>query len=689
MSDLQQPMYGGARTAGASSTPSPVQVRDVSTKPTQRALQNAQEFVSDIAGQFQRMKDFGEESRLDGGLNDLASQFEQDMTKRLGVARGHESSFYNGDGTLRESSLNTFVRNYEAKFKKLKGAFVSPEAAAKFGAKQQSVMQQLRSRAGGLLLKGQIQESRQAFEEGLKGDLDRKDYFSARNRYAAANQAGVISETAASNGIFNIDKTAAKYDYDNLAATNPDLAATNINTGVYDGYFSAAEQDQMMRSLDRHDDSRLTELAEQAVFQPKGKDNRQSMASALLAGDTYEEELKFLAIYNQDQSFAACGTEVENFLYRLADDVAPSEEKDILERKMTNLSRKCTFYDMPSDAKSRLLKRMEDNAKRRAEYPKLNAVDYIRNASAGRSMKLYDPKLYNERTVGLRQQALDNYALLKDTVNTAGLPDPGKKKVIEKYISEHAGELENELTNQTVSKVRVAFDAWHNAYKQDHGDKEPSVTLQEDRIETLLRQFTGNQNFSLPGKFGQEADKAIKEANRADEDAYTERKKKSPVLADDKVKEKFTPQKSHTFPATLSVDTVQTNAPAGILLPESMRKRFGDDVSSVAALVPVSSSSRRGRPLPVVGYTKETSPQLTLAGASKLRMTFSSKMNTHVTIVPAGKEMQEFFKREFFNQTDGAPPLDYGLIPDNGVETAEPVSGAYLGGNLTVLPPLQ
>ena len=53
--------------------------------------------------------------------------------------------------------------------------------------------------------------------------------------------------------------------------------------------------------------------------------------------------------------------------------------------------------------------------------------------------------------------------------------------------------------------------------------------------------------------------------------------------------------------------------------------------------------------------------------------------------------MQEFFKREFFNQPSGdseALPLDYGLVPDNGVETAEPVSGTYLNGELTMLPPL-
>lgn len=113
----------------------------------------------------------------------------------------------------------------------------------------------------------------------------------------------------------------------------------------------------------------------------------------------------------------------------------------------------------------------------------------------------------------------------------------------------------------------------------------------------------------------------------------------------------------------ISVDTVNTNAPAGILLPESMRSRFGDDVSGLAALVPSSSSSRRGKPLPVVGYTRGSSPQLTLSGASKLRMTFSSKMDTNVTISPASPEMRAFFKREYPGSQDWKQDAGESKVP--------------------------
>lgn len=235
----------------ASSTPAPVQMPDVSSKPVQRALQNAQEFVSDVAHQYQRMKDFGEQTRLEGRMNDLASEFEQEMTRRLGVARGDKLSFYDRDGRLKESALNTFVRNYEGKFRELKGSFVSQEEASRFGARQQDVMRRLQGRASELMLKGQIQESRQAFEEGLKGDLDRGDYMTAKERYAQAHQAGIITETAMRNGISRVDKSGARHHFENLAATNPGGAYDFLDSDYCQSLFAPYERDEMRRNLAR------------------------------------------------------------------------------------------------------------------------------------------------------------------------------------------------------------------------------------------------------------------------------------------------------------------------------------------------------------------------------------------------------------------------------------------------------
>lgn len=644
-----------------------------------------------VVEQYAELKDFGASQQAEHQRRINDQQMREEFESKMRLPWGAEGGFYDSEGNRKDDEVSAFVNRWQEENNKIPRPFWLAKNAMRDEGDLMQANDALASRVGLMTLDAEAKNWKQAFLDNYNLAVKQKDWNGARRVIDRAVEAGQITRSRGDEMRLEVDKTSFSLQFADLSATNPDLAAEMINRGELDGLFSAAEQEQMMRSLRRQDDSRLTELIEQAVSQPRGKDNRQAMASALLAGDPYEDELKFLSVYNRDQSFAACMPEIENFLHRLADDVAPGEEKNALERKMTDLSRKCTFYQMPSDTKSRLLKRMEENAKRRAEYPKLNAVDYIRNETAGRNVKLYDPVLYNERIGSLNQAANSTYALVKESYKNAGFSVPDRAKWGEKYAKDSINALQDELTNQTISKVRVAFDSWHNAYKQDHGDKEPSITIQEDKLETLLRQYTGNQNFALPGKFGKEADKAVKEANRATENAYLQSKKSAPKLADDQAKERFISQKSFTFPATVSVDTVQTNAPAGILLPESMKKRFGDDLSHVAALVPVSSSSRRGRPLPIVGYTKAASPQLTLAGASKLRMTFSSRMNTHVTVIPAGKEIQEFFKREFFNQPSGdseAPPLDYGLVPDNDVETAEPVSGAYLNGDLTMLPPL-
>lgn len=225
-------MYGGTRMNAASSAP--VQMPDVSSKPVQRALQNAQEFVSDVAHQYQRMKDFGEQTRLEGRMNDLASEFEQEMTRRLGFARGHELSFYDRDGRLKESALNTFVRNYEGKFRELKGSFVSQEEAARFGARQQDVMRRLQGRASELVLKGQIQESRQAFEEGLKGDLLRRDYQGATRRRIQAYEAGIISENGMNNGILEDTRNGLLDEYEQDMLINPSVAFTKLGDGYFD-----------------------------------------------------------------------------------------------------------------------------------------------------------------------------------------------------------------------------------------------------------------------------------------------------------------------------------------------------------------------------------------------------------------------------------------------------------------------
>lgn len=686
MSDLQQPMYGGARMNAASSTPAPVQTADVSTKPAQRALQNAQEFVSDVAHQYQRMKDFGEQTRLEGQMDTLATEFEQEMTKRLGFARGHELSFYNGDGTLKESSLNTFVRNYEGKFRGLKGSFVSQEEAAKFGARQQDVMRRLQGRATELLLKGQIQESRQALDAKLKLAEERKDWGSYEDAVMGGLNAGLLAPDQAELMKEKANKINLGQQFDNLSATNPDLAAEKINRGELDGYFSAAEQEQMMRSLRSHDDSRLTELIEQIASKPKSQSSKQDVVDVMMSGSMYTDEVGFLDVFSKDGNFEACSPQIDSFIYRVADMVQAGEEGATFASKKEDVIRLCKKYGKSSEFKQDVLNRMDKLAKRKEEYPMLKVSERMKEMEGAPLFRQAD---YNNAIGTLDAEAKSAYQLYADSAKGADMPKDSEGTWTKKYKNERIENLQKNLAAKTEIAVRERFEAWYEGEKQRNG-KEPSNVLQEDQLQLILRDVTGRKDLVVPSR-GRLLDKnqqhARKEWVERDEVRFNTGPKTLTDSEKQALQQKEALRKPVTFPATVSVDTVNTEAPAGILLPESMRKRYGDDVSGLAALVPVSSSSRRGKPLPVVGYTKDSSPQLTLAGASKMRITFSSKMDTNVTISPASAEMREFFKREYL-QEDDVPPQDYGLVPDNGVESAEPVSAAFPNGDLTMLPPL-
>ena len=116
----------------------------------------------------------------------------------------------------------------------MKGSFVSQEEASRFGARQQDVMRRLQGRASELMLKGQIQESRQAFEEGLKGDLLRRDYQGATRRRIQAYEAGIISENGMNNGILEDTRNGLLDEYEQDMLINPSVAFTKLGDGYFD-----------------------------------------------------------------------------------------------------------------------------------------------------------------------------------------------------------------------------------------------------------------------------------------------------------------------------------------------------------------------------------------------------------------------------------------------------------------------
>lgn len=682
------PLYGGPSLQAAKANPATA-ARAANGDQGQMlggAIHKAEEGLQGSAEAFSRISDFGEMQRQEVELRRIRDESDAEFSKLLSYAPGAKDSVFDKDGSIIKGRLDDLAYKFGQRIENLGGTFFNPESAIKARGVMESVKASLPERYWGLAAKHQLSVARQAFDTNLKLAEEKQDWGGYERSVDDAVASGTISRDEGELRLLRGRKKASLHHFENLAATNPDLAAEMINRGELDGYFSAAEQEQMMRSLRSHDDSRLTELIEQIASKPKSQSSKQDVVDVMMSGSMYTDEVGFLDVFSKDGNFEACSPQIDSFIYRVADMVQAGEEGATFASKKEDVIRLCKKYGKSSEFKQDVLNRMDKLAKRKEEYPMLKVSERMKEMEGAPLFRQAD---YNNAIGTLDAEAKSAYQLYADSAKGADMPKDSEGTWTKKYKKERIENLQKNLAAKTEIAVRERFEAWYEGEKQRNG-KEPSNVLQEDQLQLILRDVTGRKDLVVPSR-GRLLDKnqqhARKEWVERDEVRFNTGPKTLTDSEKQALQQKEALRKPVTFPATVSVDTVNTEAPAGILLPESMRKRYGDDVSGLAALVPVSSSSRRGKPLPVVGYTKDSSPQLTLAGASKMRITFSSKMDTNVTISPASAEMREFFKREYLQEGD-VPPQDYGLVPDNGVESAEPVSAAFPNGDLTMLPPL-
>lgn len=602
--------------------------------------------------QYAELKDFGASQQTEHQRRVHDQQMRKEFESRIRLSWGSEGSFYDSEGNRREDEVKAFIIKWQEKNNGIPRPFWLEKNAMRDEGDLMQANDALASRVELMTLDAEAKNRKQAFQDNYDLAVEQEDWPGAHRVIDRAVEAGQITRARGDEMRLKVDKTSVLHHFKNLAATNPDLAADIINRGELDGYFSASEQDEMMRSLRRQDDSRLTELIEQMVSRPKSKNDRQAVTNALLSGPVYQEELGFHAVYERDGDYSACAPQIDSFIYRVADMVRAGEEGPDLAGKKENVILLCKRYGKSAEFQKDILNRMDKWAGRKSDVPMLKVSDRFKEMEG---MKLYRQKDYDNLVGTLGQEAVDAYLQYYHASSNSGLDVEKQDKWTAKYRGNKLVDIEKNLVANTEKVVRERFEAWFEGYKISHNDKDPSSAIQEDMLEAILRNVTGRPDL-MTVKYGHTLDEERQRVSttwKMEDDA---RLNAGPKLLSEGEKQtlrrKDMLRKPFTFPAMVSVDTVNTNAPAGILLPESMRQRFGDDVSGLAALVPSSSSSRRGKPLPVVGYTRGSSPQLTLSGASKLRMTFSSKMDTNVTISPASPEMREFFKKEYPGSQD-------------------------------------
>lgn len=637
--------------------------RDVTGDVLRRGVAQVGQNIDGMCREMVETEDSTKQFEQERILIQTQDEVGSEARRRLQLPDGDPDAFFDERGNFSKKALNNFASPYLKRLQGIGSGILNPDLARKMRFKA--------AVAGDKMLNDLFDSGKEvarkkqetALNSSLKLAEETNNWGWYEDLVHEGVRAGAIDSAKGNLLLFRGKKTASRHHFENLAATNPDLAAEMINRGELDGYFSAAEQDEMMRSLRRQDDNRLTEVVEQTASRPKSKNDRQAVTNALLSGPVYQEELGFHEVYERDGDYSACAPQIDSFIYRVADMVRAGEEGPDLAGKKENVILLCKRYGKSSEFQKDILNRMDKWAGRKSDVPMLKVSDRFKEMEG---MKLYRQKDYDNLVGTLGQEAVDAYLQYYHASSNSGLDVEKQDKWTAKYRGNKLVDIEKNLVANTEKVVRERFEAWFEGYKSSHNDKDPSSAIQEDMLEAILRNVTGRPDL-MTVKYGHTLDEERQRVSttwKMEDDA---RLNAGPKLLSEGEKQtlrrKDMLRKPFTFPAMVSVDTVNTNAPAGILLPESMRQRFGDDVSGLAALVPSSSSSRRGKPLPVVGYTRGSSPQLTLSGASKLRMTFSSKMDTNVTISPASPEMREFFKKEYPGSQDWKQDAGESRVP--------------------------
>ncbi|WP_297668641.1 hypothetical protein [uncultured Akkermansia sp.] len=128
---------------------------------------------------------------------------------------------------------------------------------------------------------------------------------------------------------------------------------------------------------------------------------------------------------------------------------------------------------------------------------------------------------------------------------------------------------------------------------------------------------------------------------------------------------------------------------------EQVVKAHGD-APVVLATIPERGSRRAAAKLPVLGWLEGVGTMLTSGARVRLLGRIRNVHSLHLKFLqnPESKTLEDSKMKEFTEKKKrklrdaDVPPDDFGIIPDNEVETAQPVSGAYLNGELTMLPPL-
>ena len=274
--------------------------RDVTGDVLRRGVAQVGQNIDGMCREMVETEDSTKQFEQERILIQTQDEVGSEARRRLQLPDGDPDAFFDERGNFSKKALKNFASPYLKRLQGIGSGILNPDLARKMRFKA--------AVAGDKMLNDLFDSGKEvarkkqetALNSSLKLAEETNNWGWYEDLVHEGVRAGAIDSAKGNLLLFRGKKMASRHHFENLAATNPDLAADMINRGELDGYFSAAEQDEMMRSLRRQDDNRLTEVVEQTASRPKSKNDRQAVTNALLSGPVYQEELGFHAVYERD-----------------------------------------------------------------------------------------------------------------------------------------------------------------------------------------------------------------------------------------------------------------------------------------------------------------------------------------------------------------------------------------------------
>lgn len=632
-------MYGGAR-AQLGDAASPFAIPAIGTDASQKAIQRGAAAMDETVKQYFKIQDFGEDQRVESEVRNTLTDFETEFKRRASLASGSSSeALYDSDGSLREGAVQDLADEYARKIDEIQGGFVLPESRMKSDAMRQRISSGMTMDAYRQAVGLSIKRTKEAFKEGLEGDLLRKDYDSARQRYTNAHQASVIDEAAMKNGIYQVDRADASGRFDNLAATNPSGAYDLLNSEDYKNLFSPAELESMRRGLAARRDSDANDFFKSFVLTKPdagdGKKSKKEGGNALAQSGLFTaNEIRWGTLMQ-----AGKGGMVINEIRSEAIDEArsfdPSLSDDGMELAREKYMDKYLRYESIGISKEFLNRQWKaaDDLRKTLKTPTLNVKDrldllqrsgLLQNQGAFNSV---EQKFYNA-TFGDSKKWDEGGEYYNRFL---GEFDYGGKTGVDLY-KKYIANARKKYSDGLKFQITERFNSWRENEGRDATQAEQQIKLVD-----LTRKITGNRDITF-------ADDGPSLMDQAREWSAKAQKSKFDTLVTKQGKAipwDFSQQEPPIQRVSVGFDTTRKDLPDGILLPRSMM----DGVKEGEDAVILTFDNKHLKAATVVGVCEGDSPQLTYAAAQRGRYDFRKSYDLDMRIIKE-KEAQPLLRAQ-------------------------------------------